>query len=115
MHILTRIRPSQDPWQKVACLSLQQLTEDVSMNQKRVRALEESVMALSDALGRSGFLGPQDTADATAALDHLREEVCAWSRQSLDRTEELVLAIQQLVSCQRADDDGLAPAERLAS
>jgi len=117
MHILSRIKPSQDPWQKVALLSLQQLTEDMSINEKRVRALEESVITLTDTLAQSNGVGQQDLVKATAALRDLHEEISVWSKQSLDRAEELVVAIRQLISSQESEPMMVSPVEsaRLAS
>ena len=114
MHILSRIESSQDPWEKVALLSLQQLTEDMSINQKRIRALEKSVMALAEALARSETVKRRDVDPVGATLQALHEEIRSWSTQSLDREEDLVLAIQQLIFSQRRDSAPEAP-RRLAS
>ena len=117
MHILGRIKPTDDPWQKVALLSLQQLTEDMSINDKRIRALEMSVMVLSDLLGRSHRLEQQDLGKVTAMLQELHDEIGVWSKRSLDRTEDLVVAIKQLAAYQQFASVGAGPGEneRLAS
>lgn len=100
MHILGRIQVSQDPWEKVALLCLQQLMEDVSMNQKRIRALEMSVMALAEALGRTDFVAKQDLSEATATLQDLGDQISHWSHHSLDQSEQLVLAVRHLIATQ---------------
>ncbi len=97
MHILSRIKPSQDRWEKVALLSLQQLIEDMRINEKRVCARERSIVTLSDVLAGSSSEGKQDPINVTAALQELHEEIGTWSKQSLDRAEELAVAVRQLV------------------
>ena len=117
MHILSRIELSQDPWEKVALLSLQQLTEDVCMNQKRVRALEKSVTTLTETLVRSNSLEEQDLAKVTEAFHDLSEEISVWSTRSLERAEELVRAVQHLLASQQFGPALSSPPEttRLAS
>lgn len=111
MHIKGQIKHYEDPWKKVALLSLQQLTEDTSINAKRVRALEMSVMTLTDSLSRSSSVGQQDLRDVTATLDGLHEEIGAWSKRSLDRAEELVVAVRMLLYNQELEPDMLSRAE----
>jgi hypothetical protein len=117
MHKLNRIKPSQDPLAKVTLLSLQQLTEDMRINEKRVCALEKSIVTLRDALVGSTSGGQQDLINVTAALEDLHEDIRVWSKQSLDRAEELAVAVRQVVSGQELEPVISNPTEtkRLAS
>jgi hypothetical protein len=104
MHILSRIRSPQDPWEKVTLFSLQQFAEDMRINEKRVCALEKSIVTLTDVLVGSGSEEQQGQSNVTTALQDLHEEIRAWSKQSLDRAEELAVAVRQVVA-----DQGLEP------
>lgn len=117
MHIIRRIHTFQDPWKRVALLSLQQLTEDMSIHDKRVRALEKTVMALAETIAPSGSEEQPDLGNVTAALRDIHDEIRVWSKRSLDQTEDLVLAIKLLVSDQQLGDLIPSPeeTERLAS
>ena len=117
MHILSRIKPSQDPWEKVVLLSLQQHAEDMRINEKRVCALEKSIVTLRDVLVGSSSEGQQDLINVTAALQDFHEEIRAWSKQSLDRAEELAVVVRQVVSDQELELVISSPTEtkRLAS
>ncbi len=117
MHILSQIKPSQDPWRKVVLLSLQQFAEDMRINEKRVCALEKSIVVLKDVLVSSSSEGQRDLIKVNAALHDLHEEIRAWSKLSLERAEELAVAIRQVVSDQELEPDISSPTEtkRLAS
>ncbi len=103
MHMLSRIKPSQDPWEKVTLFSLQQFAEYMRINEKRVCELEKSIVILMDALVGSSNEEKQDQSNVTAALRDLHEEIRAWSKESLDRAEELAVAVRQVVSDQERD------------
>ena len=117
MHQLSRIKPSQDPLAKITLLSLQQLTEDMRINEKRVCALEKSIVTLRDVLVGSTSGGQQDLINVTAVLEDLHEDIRAWSKQSLDRAEELAVVVRQVVSGQELEPVISNPTEtkRLAS
>ena len=117
MHILNRIKPSRDPWEKVVLLSLQQLADDMRINEKRVCALEKGIVALSDALVGTSGDGQRDPVDVAAVLEDLHEEIRAWSNQSLDRAEGLAVVVRQVVSEQKLERAVPSPIEkkRLAS
>lgn len=103
MHILSRIRPSRDPWEKVTLFCLQQFAEDMRINEKRVCALEKSIVALVDALAGSSSEERQGQSNVTATLQDLHKEIRAWSKQSLDRAEELAVAVRQVISNQEIE------------
>lgn len=117
MHILSRIKPSQDPREKVTLFSLQQFAEDMRINEKRVSALEKSIVKLMDVLAGFSSEKQQGQSDVTAALQDIHKEISAWSKQSLDRAEELAVAVRQVVSNQEQQPvvSSLTEAKQLAN
>ena len=111
MHMLNRIKPSQDPQEKVTLFSLQQFAEDMRINEKRVCALEKSIVTIMDVLIGSSSEEQRGRSDVTAALQDLHEEIKAWSKQSLDRAEELAVAVRQVVSDQELEPVTSSPTE----
>ena len=117
MHMISRVRPSEDTWERVALLCLQQLTEDAQMNHKRVRALEHCILDLTELLAESSGLDRRDLSDVTESFRTLTDETSAWSKHSLDQAEELALAVRHLLA-QQQSERAIVPHEeetRLAS